>query len=264
MLETKSNTLFCCLSLAKIQIMKFLKSTFCIVVFCNIVSAQSISIGYGPVFTHTNQKVKMVNSEEDFQNTDYQFSIKYEHFIKNSKLSVLGSYSSFDGHTWIKFREGSVIAPDGFPVIGDGFSGTTLHRFDFGISYNLIPEKFKFYLKPLILFGIQKSIPKDVEIYSELFKVDGPEYFELEPISAEQFNTTQIVPSIGFKTGVVLWKRIELGLTVQGVLGFKSYQNMYFKYSYKGVPQETAIFEANGTGVYTALSIGYRFVKQGK
>jgi hypothetical protein len=248
----------------KIRTMKLLNTTFFITFFCIISNGQTISFGYGPIYTHTNQKVKMVNSKEDFQNTDDQFDISYEHFIKNSRFSILASYSTFDGYTWIKFREGSVIAPDGFPVIGDGFSGTTLHRFDFGISYNLIPEKYKFYLKPLILFGIQKSIPKDVEIYSELFKVDGPEYFELEPISAEQFNTTQIVPSIGFKTGVVLWKRIELGLTVQGVLGFKSYQNMYFKYSYKGVPQETAIFEANGTGVYTALSIGYRFVKQGK
>lgn len=244
--------------------MRHLISTFCLIFICNIVSAQSISIGYGPIFTHTNQKVKMVNSEEDFQNTDYQLVISYEHFLKNSKYSVFGTFSKFDGHTWIKFREGSVIAPDGFPVIGDGFSGTTLHRFDFGISYNLISEKYMFYLKPLILFGIQKSIPKDVEIYSELFKVDGPEYFELEPISAEQFNTTQIVPSIGFKTGIVLWKRIELGLTVQGVLGFKSYQNMYFKYSYKGEPQETAVFEAKGTGIYTALSIGYSFINNNK
>ncbi|HRO09777.1 MAG TPA: hypothetical protein PK047_13000 [Saprospiraceae bacterium] len=241
--------------------MKLLKSIFFITILCNIANTQSISIGYGPIFTHTNQKVKMVNSEEDFQNTDDQFLINYEHFIKNTKFSVLGSYSSFNGHTWIKFREGSVIAPDGFPVIGDGFSGVTLHRLDFGLSYNFIPENFIFYLKPSLLIGIQKSIPEDVEIYSELFKIDGPEYFELEPISAKKFNTTQIVPSLGLKTGITLWKHIDLGLTIQGVLGFKSFQNMYFKYTYKGVPQETAVFEAKGTGIYTAFSIGYRFIK---
>jgi hypothetical protein len=242
--------------------MKLLIATFLTTILYTITYGQTISIGSGPIYTHTNQKVKMVNSEEYFGNTDEQFVLSYEHFLKNSRYSILGSFSKFDGHTWIEFREGSVIAPDGFPVIGDGFSGTSLHRFDFGIAYNLIPSKYSFYFKPLLLIGIQKSIRKDVEIYSELFKVDGPEYFELEPISAEQFNTTQIVPSIGIKTGVLLWKRIELGLTVQGVLGFKSFQNMYFKYSYKGVPQETAVFEANGTGIYTALSVGYRLVKQ--
>lgn len=242
--------------------MRLFITIFFITIFFIIAKGQTFSIGSGSIFTHTNQKVKMVNSEEDFQNTDYQFTINYEHQINDTRYSVFGAYSQFDGHTLIKFREGSVITPGGFPTLGVGYSGTTLHRLDFGIAYNLIPSKYSFYFKPLLLIGIQKSIRKDVEIYSELFKVDGPEYFELEPISAEQFNTTQIVPSIGIKTGVLLWKRIELGLTVQGVLGFNSYQNMYFKYSYKGVPQETAVFEANGTGVYTALSIGYRFVKQ--
>ncbi|MBK8622838.1 MAG: hypothetical protein IPN79_14055 [Saprospiraceae bacterium] len=243
--------------------MKFLISTFCIVFFCNIVSSQSISIGYGPIFTHTNQKVKMVNSEEDFQNTDYQFLINYEHFIKNSKFSILGSYSSFDGHTWIKFREGSVIAPDGYPTLGVGYSGVDINRIDLGMSYNLFQNHGKIFFKSFFTIGIQIS-KSDGSEYGAFERQNGPEYIELEPISAQTFNNSQIIPSIGFKTGIVLWKRIELGLTVQGVLGFKSYQNMYFKYSYKGVPQETAVFEANGTGIYTALSIGYRIVKQGK
>lgn len=263
MLETKSNTLFCYLSLSKIQNMKFLISTFCLVFFCNIVCAQSISVGYGPIFTHTNQKIKMVNSEEDFQNTDYQFSINYEHFIKNSRFSILGSYTSFDGHTWIKFREGSVIAPDGFPTLGVGYSGVDINKVDLGVSYNLFQNLGKISFKPFFTFGIQIS-KSDGSEYGAFERQNGPEYIELEPISAQTFNNSQIVPSLGFKTGIVLWKRIELGLTVQGVLGFKSYQNMYFKYSYKGVPQETAVFEANGTGIYTALSIGYKFVKQGK
>jgi hypothetical protein len=239
-----------------------LKFTLLLMVFCwkNIYS-QTISIGYGPIFTHTNQKVKMIDSQEDFQNTDFQFSLNYEQPIKESKYSLVGAFSKFDGHTWIKFREGSVIAPDGFPVIGDGFSGTSLYRLDFGIDYNLISSKYNFYFKPIILIGWQKSFKKDVEIYSSLFKVDGPEYFELEPINAEQLNTSQLVPSLGFRTGFVAWKRIDLGFTIQGVYGHKSYQNMYFKYAYKGEPQETAIFEANGTGIYTALSIGYQISK---
>ena len=36
--------------------------------------------------------------------------------------------------------------------------------------------------------------------------------FELEPMSAEPMNTTQIVPSLGFRTGFVFWKRLDVGL----------------------------------------------------
>jgi hypothetical protein len=36
--------------------------------------SRAISLGYGPICTLTNQKVKMVNGEEDFMNTDDQFN----------------------------------------------------------------------------------------------------------------------------------------------------------------------------------------------
>lgn len=243
--------------------MRLIITTILITIISIIGKGQAITIGYGPIFTHTNQKVKMINSEEDFQNTDYQVTINYEHYFKNSNFSVLGSYSTFDGHTWIKFREGSVIAPDGFPTLGVGYSGVNINRFDLSLSYNLLHNHSIIYFKPFFTIGIQIS-KSDGSEYGAFERQNGPEYIELEPISAQTFNNSQIVPSLGFKTGVVLWKRIEIGLTIQGVLGFKSYQNMYFKYSYKGVLQETAVFEANGTGIYTAFSIGYRFVNQDK
>ena len=36
---------------------------------------------------------------------------------------------------------------------------------------------------------------------------------------------------------------------------------MYFEYTYYDEPQETAIFQGKGTGLYISLNIGYRFVK---
>jgi hypothetical protein len=86
-----------------------------------------------------------------------------------------------------------------------------------------------------------------------------PDYFQLAPIVAEAYNTAQVVPIVGFKTGVVIRRRIEVGLNVQGVYGFKSCQDMLFDYSYKVKAQETAVFESKGTGVFAAFSIGYRF-----
>lgn len=107
---------------------------------------------------------------------------------------------------------------------------------------------------------MQKSIPNGDEFY-DVDQPNGPDYIQTDPVITETFNTTQIVPSFGFKTGFVFWNRLDLGLDFRWVFGFKSFQDMYFEYSYKGVPQETAIFEATGTGLFTALSLGYRFKK---
>ncbi len=34
---------------------------------------QTLNIGFGPIYTLTNQSAPMINSKEDFQNTDYHF-----------------------------------------------------------------------------------------------------------------------------------------------------------------------------------------------
>lgn len=101
----------------------------------------------------------------------------------------------------------------------------------------------------------------DIEFWNNGEPVNGPNYFELEPMSAEPMNTTQIVPSIGFRTGFVFWKRLDIGLGIQGVYAFKPYQKMYLKYQYKGVVQPMAEYESTGTGLFVTFGIGYRFAK---
>lgn len=72
-------------------------------------------------------------------------------------------------------------------------------------------------------------------------------------------NITQIVPLIGIKTGFTFLQNLDLSLSINCLYGFKSFQKMFFKYTYKGVEQPTAIFEARGTGIYTSIGVGYRF-----
>jgi hypothetical protein len=241
--------------------MKFFITSLFIIFFTYLSKSQIISIGSGPIFTHTNQKVKMVNSKEDFQNTGYQFCLAFEYFLKNDYLSLIGSYTKFNGSTWIKFREGSVVASDGFPTLGVGYSGVVIHRLNLAMTYNLFNVRNRFFVKPIISIGLQNSNPDGSE-YGAFERQNGPEYFELEPITAETFKTTQFVPSVGIRTGVLLWGFLEFGLEIMGALGSKSYQNMNFKYMYKGNPQETAVFEAKGTGIFTTFSIGYKFGKE--
>jgi len=223
---------------------------------------QEVSIGGTAIYTHTNQRVKMKNSKEDFENTDYSYTFSYEHFIKNSRISVFASTTKFDGFTMIKFEEGTVIDVDGFSVVGDGFSGVKIRKYDLGVTYNLIKNYRRFYLKPFGGVGLQLSKIEDVEIFTNLFTANGPDYFQIGPITVDKFKTSQFVPFIGFKTGFVFWKRLDIGFTFQGVYGFKSYQDMFFTYSYRGEPQETAVFEATGTGLFCTFNLGFRIFKQ--
>jgi len=231
-----------------------------LVLSCGNISAQTISIGGTAIYTLTRQKVKMINSKNDFQNTDDAISISYEHYLNSKQFSFFASYIKFKGYTFIKFREGSVIDISGVSVVGIGYSGVDVSRYDLGMNYNLISNKRKFYLKPFIALGLQVAKMNDTQFW-DIDRPNGPEYFQIEDMEVDKLNTTQIVPSLGLKTGFIFWKRLDLGLSIHGIYGFKSYQNMYFHYSYKGNPQKTAVFEATGTGLFCSLNIGFRFVK---
>lgn len=120
-----------------------LSITICIIFITNIIlNSQSITIGFGPIYTLTNQSTRMINSTNDFQNTASQSKINYEQYYRGRKYSIFSSLSKFEGHTWIKFSNGSVVTKDGLPTLGVGYSGVDLYRLDFGLSYNLI-NKFK-------------------------------------------------------------------------------------------------------------------------
>jgi len=146
--------------------------------------------------------------------------------------------------------------------LANGFcAGVDIHRFDLGYSYLLTKKNKKFYFKPSVSAGLQLSRKTGVEFWRDGLPINGPSYFELEPMEAIPMNTTQIVPSLGFRTGFVFWKRLDIGLGVQGVYAFKPYQKMYLKYQYKGVVQPMAEYESTGTGLFVTLGVGYRFAK---
>jgi hypothetical protein len=224
-------------------------------------NAQSITASLVQVYTHTNAVVPVVNGGDDFENTSRTFALSYEHFFRNGKYSIFTSYSKYDGCTFIYFEPGGWIAGGG-DALAKGFChGAKLHRFDLGGSYLLTKKNKKFYFKPFAGVGLQLSRKTKWEFGIPGLPIDGPNYFELEPMEATPMNTSQIVPSLGFRTGFIFWKRLDLGLGVQGVYAFKPYQKMYLKYQYKGTVQPMAEYESTGTGLFVTLGIGYRFAK---
>lgn len=238
-----------------------------LVIICTISSVvnagtQSITASYLRIISKSTIVVPVVNGGNGSDGIENSFGFSYEHFIKNTRYSILSSYSKFSGCTLIYFEEGGWIGRDGGTISAAGFcGGVKVHRLDVGISYNLLKVEKIFYLKPCLFVGLQKSVKTGVSFWADGEPINGPNYFELEPMSAEPRNTTQVVPSLGFRTGFVFWKRLDLGLGVQGVYAFRPYQKMYLKYQYKGIPQPMAEYESTGTGLFVTLGIGYRFAK---
>ena len=226
-----------------------------------IIAGQSITASFVQVYTHTNAVVPVVNGRDNFENTSTTLSFTYEHFLKHKKYSLIASYMEFDGCTLVYFERGGWIAGGGIALAKGFCGGVDIHRFDLGFSYLITKSNKKFYFKPVIGAGLQLSRTTGTEFGLSGLPIDGPNYFELEPMSAEVMNTTQIVPSLGFRTGFVFWKRLDIGLGVQGVYAFKPYQKMYLKYQYKGTPQPMAEYESTGTGLFVTLGIGYRFAR---
>jgi hypothetical protein len=225
------------------------------------IKSQSIHLAFGPVFTKTDAVVAIVNGKEDFENTDYMVEFRYSQYL-NNKYSINATYSKFKGCTFIFFEEGGYINCGG-EILAKGFcDGVKIHRLGFDVSRQLSKHGKKYYFSPYGGLNIQISRKTGVEYWRyDGCPINGPNYFEEEPPIAEPLNTTQIVPSLGFRTGFLFWKRIDLGLGVQGVYAFKPYQKMYLKYQYKGTPQPEAEYESTGTGVFVTIGVGYRFAK---
>ena len=241
-----------------LKILLFLLS----MIISNSLLSQSLTASFGPIFTKTNANPPVINGKEDFENTDYMFAFSYEHFFKNKKYSLTGSYSKYDGCTFILFEEGGYIGGGG-TILAKGYcGGVDINRYDLGVSYLLTKSNKKIYVKPFLGAALQVTCKTGWDYWSDDgLPVNGPDYFELEPISGEAKNTTQIVPTVGLRMGFVFWERIDFGLSVQGVYAFKPYQKMALKYHYKGVIQPTAEYESTGTGLFVTLGVGYRFAK---
>lgn len=239
-----------------------LSSIFLLCLNIQNIPAQTLGVGFCAVFTHTRQKIRMVHSKDHFENTTYSYTLSYEQILGN-KSSLQLSYIDYPAYIWIRFPEGSVIGNDQQKTLGIGFIGARVSKFVTSYSFNIVPHSSKSYFK--LLLGLTHQFTKPNEwVYYDPEPPNGPDYAQTAPMRTEAFKTFQVLPSFGIKTGFVFWKRLELGLDIQGAYDFKPFQRMYFTYSYKGVPQETAVFETTGTGIFSSINLGYRLVKPKK
>lgn len=224
-----------------------------------MINAQTVFVSYGTIFTKSKAESPTINAKEDFSNSSFPFQFGLGYLIPKSKLSIQADYFRYTGFSNMLFDQDYMPNFPYFIVNGYGFKGSTIRRADFELKYMLTKANKAFFLNPGLGFGIQKSVSNGFELFYT--PVLGPDYVETAPMAAEVYHTTQIITVGSMDIGVRFFKRIELGLYAQAALGHKPYQRQNFKYTYKGIPQPDAVYIADGTSVYVALKLGYRFAK---
>ena len=220
---------------------------------------QTLHCSFGTIFAKSKAEAPIVNAKEDFSNSAYPFEFGIEYYIPKHKFSLNCNYIKYAGYTTILLNQKYDPNFPFFIAESDGFNGTTVKRVDIELRYLLTRAKSPFFLKGGIGIGFQNAKANGFEIL--YVPILGPDYIETAPMEAVVMENKQIVPIGSLDIGVRFFKRIEIGLFAQGAIGHKPFQRQTFKYKYKGTSQPDAVYVADGTSVYIALKVGYRFYK---
>lgn len=102
----------------------------------------------------------------------------------------------------------------------------------------------------------------EADIWGEQVHIYGPDYYQTAYPTSQGRSNFQVVPGLGLRMGIKFLRRMEFGVCIQGVYGYKKFQELTFKYTYRDeLNERTAIFESNGTGLYSSLFLGVNLKK---
>jgi hypothetical protein len=218
---------------------------------------QSISISFGTVYQKSKAEVPVINAKRDFSNYDYPFQLGVEYYIPKTKLAINATYFGYSGFTNMLLDEPYDPNFPFFHADGHGFNGTNIKRFSVEVKYSIPKVNNSFILRTGLGLGLQTSKSNGFELLN--VPILGPNNVETAPLEANVYNTIQILPVGSIEIGYRFFKRVELSLYAQGAIGHKPYQKLTLKYTYKGTPRPDAISISDGTSIYLALKLGYRF-----
>ena len=215
--------------------------------------SQTLFLGWGPVHSHTKQTQRLVNGKDAWSYGYTQIPIGVEYPL--NRFSALLSLSTFNVLTDMRV---------GYRYYA-GYAGTKITRVDLGVTYNIFKPNKLLFIKPFMAIGLQFA-KYQADIWGEQVRVYGPDYFQTDYPTSHGHSNFQVVPSLGIKMGIKFLKRMEFGVCIQGVYGYKQFQELTFKYTYKDDPltERVAKFVSNGTGLYSSFFLGVNFKKYKK
>lgn len=236
------------------NIIKVFSVTIVIIVIRTSCKAQTISFGIGPVHTYTNQTKPLIKGINYLY---YSYVQKWFGFHSNiyRTIDLNIALANYDILTRMPVDK----------YIGKGFTGARITRLDVGLSYNILKSTNRAYIKPSFVIGHQYA-RKIADLWSEQFRVFGPDYYQTKLPVSEGKSNFQLVPVVGINIGIKFLKRIEAGILIQGIYGYRTFQSFEFYYYHKDSPaiERTARFESRGTGINSALYLGVNIANKSK
>lgn len=229
------------------------KVVFILMLCGSLLDAQTLKYNFGQIFYNSKTTTPAISQYEEYTNRNFNL-FRYQHTFYKRWNAFLG-YSYFEG--WTDFSIDRPYDPSiGASWGGNGASYLNVHRLSVGAGYDLLKKNW-IYCIPVLTLNIQRSHPtNDAELSDIIDSRTDPEIAGI--IYNYPYLTTQIVPELGLEFGVVVFKRIDLGLTISHAFGHKSFQDLTFEYTYRGLPQPTAKWYSDGTAWFSTIGIGFK------
>lgn len=215
------------------------------------VSAQSFGVLYGTIRNDYKTITPIVMAAEDYSRVD-----DYVAVVVSYPLTDRLDIDYFCGSHW---GRSGLAAEDELRSIGFSAGRTKLRRHGLQLSYKVWGCKDYVGVSPYVRLDYERNmIQTRGKSGSVAYGPDPNNNFEGVAI-VETFEGHQVLPSIGCRVSIRPFWKVWLFADMFYSFGHKTYQRLYFDYSYAGVPQPRAEVHTNGSGLVKAVGIGIRF-----
>lgn len=190
----------------------------------------------------------ILHQEKSFDETEYKSSA-FSYPVFNGKFKITGIFGNFWGLTYFN-------ADDGEVTIGSGSGRTKINRYGLQLSWNMMTWKNRIKFGPYIRLDYESSnVQVEGVSYGSTYTVENNKNYQGQ-VYVEPFAGGQILPSLGLSLSIRLFWKISFIGDMFWSFGHRTYQRMWFDYSYKGVPQPRAEWHTKGSGFVKTLGIG--------
>ncbi len=233
--------------------MKIIITTIVLSFIITLTQGQLLTLNTGITFYKSKTIVPVLHQTNNSNQSGF-YSINFDYLYHKRKYLVGTAYSFFKG--WTNFG----VDTDFWA--GNGSSATTVNRFELLFGYNLLNHQHEISFGPIGKVIFEKTIKTGSSGERAYINDEVDPNFE-GPIILEAFDSFQILPALGLDFSWAIFKGLHLHANAYYAFGHKPYQKYYFEYTYDGVPQSTAEWHSNGTGLFTTMGLGIKLFENG-
>lgn len=212
-------------------------------------SANAQSFGYAAgSFNYKYKDVNPIKNQGKHYRTD-KIKIYILQYPLNENFSISFVHSNYWGWT-------SFAADDELRNIGNESAYTRLNRYGLQANWNVWRYKKYVTLSPFLRIDYEKNDVQISGLTNSTNYLPDPQNNYEGSIFVETYEGGQILPTLGLTLSLRPYWKIWIFGDLFYSIGHKTYQRLYFDYSYKGVMQPRAEWHSQGSGFVKSIGIG--------